>query len=1034
MRVLLLVVAVAVSAQAQSSERPRRAPLRHAYLGVDDGLSHSRVNAIAQDAEGFLWFGTDDGLSRYDGTGFRIYRHDPDEPRSLPHSRVTALHVEDDGTLWVGTQQGLSRFDRRVGAFQRYRAAVDSAGHCNGLVVAIDRNPEGRLHVGTNASYLCELVEDGPQDSAGLARATLRQRGKLAPGNVACPFSIYDLRCSYPRPSTTFHGPLIVEAGPRHLGEAFSIGGDPGLGLWIERWKRGAWERFARWPASSIPVGTQVSIRLSDGIIWAATEGQGIAEIDLDNETVALLSLGPPGGGGVGPPVQVFALFRDRQGLVWVGTNQGLFRFGGTPSSFNWERRIEGDARALSDDRVNGMLVDRAGTLWVATNDGLNRRRAGEEGFEPLRTDLDGEHANAFWWPFEDRAGTLWLGTKRRGLMRLDRVTERFESIYIPPGLFPEELGIEAWSILPVRHLTEDQHGTLWISTSIGLFRRDPDGTLTSYLHDPSRQGGLPDPRVSIVHESSGGGRWIGTDGGLCRLVDEAPPGRFDCVRHRPDDPTSLGADVVWTITESAADPGALWVGTIGGGLCRFDLAAETCRRYTTSDGLPNNTVYGVLADDDGGLWMSTNGGLARLEIATETFTVFAATEGLRSDAFDFMSYHRADDGRLFFGGPRGFYAFHPDSLRASTYVPPVAITGVRTFDQARPGLPADGDTLRLAHNENFVSFEFAAFDFERPRQNQYRYRLIGVDEQWRTTMGERPEARYTDVPPGTYTFEVLGANHDGLYNPEAVRLTLDIVPAWWQAWWFRSGALLLATVSLGALGVGTVRRREAAWRREQAEAAEMQRRLAESRERERARIARELHDGPVQQLYRIGHDLDRLAHHEAQVAPPVQAARDALTGVASELRGVLSTLRPPLIEHLGVGAALGALVRQSRPHFPDADLHAEIEADGRQLSLDAQHALYRIAQEALANAAKHAEARAVLIRLSEEGPRVRLTVRDDGRGFAVPDRLVRFAREERYGLVGAAERVEQLGGRFAVESTPGHGTQVLVELDADQG
>ncbi|MEL7362374.1 MAG: ATP-binding protein, partial [Bacteroidota bacterium] len=594
------------------------------------------------------------------------------------------------------------------------------------------------------------------------------------------------------------------------------------------------------------------------------------------------------------------------------------------------------------------------------------------------------------------------------------------------------ELGIEAWSILPVRHLTEDQHGTLWISTSIGLFRRDPDGTLTSYLHDPSRLGGLPDPRVSIVHESSVGSRWIGTDGGLCRLVDEAPPGRFDCVRHRPDDPTSLGADVVWTITESAADAGALWVGTIGGGLCRFDLATETCRRYTTSDGLPNNTVYGVLADDDGGLWMSTNGGLARLEIATETFTVFAATEGLRSDAFDFMSYHRADDGRLFFGGPRGFYAFHPDSLRASTYVPPVAITGVRTFDQARPGLPADGDTLRLAHDENFVSFEFAAFDFERPRQNQYRYRLIGVDEQWRTTTGGRPEARYTDVPPGTYTFEVLGANHDGLYNPEAVRLTLDIVPAWWQAWWFRSGALLLATVSLGAIGVGTVRRREAAWRREQAEAAEMQRRLAESRERERARIARELHDGPVQQLYRIGHDLDRLAHHEAQVATPVQAARAALTDVAGELRGVLSTLRPPLIEHLGVGAALGALVRQSRPHFPDADLRAEINSDGRRLSLDAQHALYRIAQEALANAAKHAEARAVRLRLTEVGPRVRLTVRDDGRGFAVPDRLVRFAREERYGLVGAAERVEQLGGRFAVQSTPGQGTEVTVELDAD--
>ncbi|MEM8599060.1 MAG: two-component regulator propeller domain-containing protein [Bacteroidota bacterium] len=1031
MRLVFLLALVLIPRGALDAQ-PSSAPMAQANLGVEDGLSHSRVNAIAQDAEGFLWFGTDDGLSRYDGTGFRVYRHDPADPQSLPHSRVSTLYVEDDGSLWVGTQQGLSRFERRTETFRRYRATPDRAGNCNGLIVSIARVALGRLQAGTNAGYLCQLTEPsaGADDPPG--GGSLEQLVKLPLTGVTCPYSIFDLHCRYPLPSTTFHGPLLVEAGPPEWGEAFAIVGDPGQALRVEAWREDQWEVLAQWPASSIPVGTQVSIRWSDTILWTATEERGIAQVDLERGTVEFLSLGETERTEAGPPVQVFALFRDRQDLVWVGTNRGVFRFGGTRSSFEWERRVAGQPGALSDNRVNGMLVDRAGTLWVATNDGLNRRRADTDGFETLRTGFPEPLAGAFWWPYEDRAGTFWVGTKRRGLLRLDRNTGRFEHAKIPTGLFSPELGSEPSAMLPVRHLAEDRRGVLWISSSFGLFRRDTDGSFHAYPHDPGRRDGLPDPRASVVYEDGSGALWVGTDGGLCRLTDLTPPGRFACVRHRPDDPTSLGADVVWTIAESPADPGALWVGTIGGGLCRFDLATETCRRYTTTDGLPNNTVYGVLADDEGALWMSTNGGLARFDLATETFTVFAATEGLRSDAFDFMSYHRAADGRLFFGGPRGFYAFHPDSLRASTYVPPVALTGIRTFDQVRPGLPADGDTLRLAHDENFVSFEFAAFDFERPRQNQYRYRLVGVDEQWRTTTGERPEARYTDVPPGTYTFEVLGANHDGLYNPEAVRLTLDIVPAWWQAWWFRSGALLLAVVSLGALGVGTVRRREAAWRREQAEAAEMQRRLAESRERERARIARELHDGPVQQLYRIGHDLDRLAHHEAQVATPVQAARAALTDVAGELRGVLSTLRPPLIEHLGVGAALGALVRQSRPHFPDADLRAEISTDGRRLSLDAQHALYRIAQEALANAAKHAEAHAVRLRLTEVGSRVRLTVRDDGRGFAVPDRLVRFAREERYGLVGAAERVEQLGGRFAVQSTPGQGTEVTVELDAD--
>ncbi|MEM6784329.1 MAG: two-component regulator propeller domain-containing protein, partial [Bacteroidota bacterium] len=192
LQLLLLVVAVPAYAQ------PSAVPLNRAFLGVEDGLSHSRVNAIAQDVEGFLWFGTDDGLSRYDGTSFRVYRHDPADPRSLPHSRVTTLHVEDDGTLWVGTQQGLSRFERRTETFLRYRGTPNRAGNCNGLIVAVTRLPSGRLQAGTNTGYLCEL-ENAPEEGApvnqggGRKGGRLRQLLKLPLPGVTCPYSIFDL-------------------------------------------------------------------------------------------------------------------------------------------------------------------------------------------------------------------------------------------------------------------------------------------------------------------------------------------------------------------------------------------------------------------------------------------------------------------------------------------------------------------------------------------------------------------------------------------------------------------------------------------------------------------------------------------------------------------------------------------------------------------------------------------------------------------------------------------------------------------------
>jgi signal transduction histidine kinase len=399
------------------------------------------------------------------------------------------------------------------------------------------------------------------------------------------------------------------------------------------------------------------------------------------------------------------------------------------------------------------------------------------------------------------------------------------------------------------------------------------------------------------------------------------------------------------------------------------------------------------------------------------------------------MAYHRGRSGRLYVGGPRGFNAFDPARVTPDRYAAPVAVSGVRVFDRRRPGLPRPtGDTLRLAHDQNHVAFDLAALDYVDPRAVRYRYRLAGVDDGWRTTDGRRPFGSYTGLAPGAYAFEVRATNHAGVASPHRARLRLVVTPAWWQTAWFRWG---LALAGLG-LVAGSVRARLAFLRRRQREQIHVQRRLAAVRERERQRLARDLHDGPMQELYRVGHDLDRLATLTPDHAGDVRATREAVGGVASVLRAVLVALRPPHLDALGLGAALRSLARQTERRHPALAVTTRLDVPDA-LDADAEYALYRITQEALANAAQHARAARVTVTLHAEtdaaGARAAvLTVRDDGRGFAVPPRLLDLARDEHFGLVGAAERADALGGRLRVTSRPGHGTTVRAALPLARG
>ncbi len=984
MRVLVFLL-LAAGASAQTFER----------FGVREGLPSELINDVALAPDGTLWVGTDDGLARYDGHGFRTWRAGPGEPSALPSSRVFAV-TPVAGGVWVGTARGPARLDLRTGRTTRV-AGLPQSG-----VRDIVEDADGDLWVGYQTTGLWRYspasgdvvrARLGPEGLAKYRRVVALARdgndiwveagdGEGGVAATVCRLDRARAACTSPVLSTLDWRLL------RDAGQAVLVRKDrPQGGGWV------AWLNGERWvvPSSrALDFSFRSILRIAPDRAWLRGDA-ALTEVRADGSSIRI-EADPERRGGLGG-YDARALARDRQGNVWVGTESGLY-FSRLPARpFQSFVHVEGDPATLGDSRVNGMAQDASGALWVTTNDGLNRIDLPTGRVDRIPAALPahmrrGTSRGALWQVLALRDGGVLLGAKRAGVAELRDGALRPLSI----------AGLGSG----VRGLTQDQTGRLWIGANDGLWS-GASGALT--------QERLPDAirPVNVVFEDPSGRLWVGSDDGL---LLRTPGGAW---RHVAQG--RLCAPVIWSMAESVADPGALWLATVGGGLARLDTRAETVECVSVRDGMPTNSVYGVLADAQGHLWASTTSGLARVDPVTRRVVTFSSADGLAGDAFNLMAQLRLADGRLAFGGPAGLTLVDPRRID-SREPPEVVISGVERQGRLLPSIPGSGDTLRLAPGTSSFGVRFGATDFRAPRRTRYRYRLTGVDGGWRFTDGSAPRASYTGVPPGRYSFEVQAAAADTPFSTQRARLDVVVVPAVWQRTSVRAlGALLLIALA-GALVHRRRRRERLARALAERNAAEVRRRLADARERERVRLARDLHDGPVQTLYRVGHDLDEIQSAGGSNVSPVRAR---VGDVAGELRQMLTELRPTLIEHLGLGGALRVAGRRAEKRFPHLTVGVEDASRGG-VTGEAALALFRIAQEAVQNAGRHAGPAHVQIRLADDGDGVALTVEDDGRGFTLPDRID-LARSEHFGLIGVQERAEAVAGTVAIDSALGRGT-----------
>ena len=795
-----LVAGAALAAPARS--------LRFEQLSVEQGLAQESILAIVQDGDGFMWFGSQAGLSRFDGYRVTTYRNDVGNPRSLVNNWVRVLHVDRAGRLWIGTDGGLDRFDPATQGFVHYQPREPGArGNGNRHIHALAEDGQNGLWLATGDGLQRFDMNSGafkvwhhvPGAASSLAddqvnALALDAGGRLWVGTAS------GLDSLAPGASAFEHHALAAAGARRNTVHSLLV--DANQNLWIgslaglESWKLAAGPAARRLlgPEQGIAHGeVSVLFQDSDSTVWAGSHDSGLYRWlpqarrfnNYRNQPADSHSLADN---------RVSSLFRDRVGTFWVGTwYAGVSRVDLGSGGFARIVKLADGPATLSDNKVRAIADDGAGKLWLGTNDGLNYLDPASGATRVYRhqpdnpDSLSDSSANAL---ARDRRGVLWIGG-RSGITSLDPSSGRLIRQSLADGDPDRDI---------IRGMLVDRSGLLWIASRGGLHRLDPaTRKVHTFRHDPADRDSLADNVARPILEDRRGQLWVGTFDGL-DLLDRAT-GKFRHFRHDPNDKASISHDEVHHLLEDRR--GDIWVGTAVG-LNKLIQGADgrvRFKRYTAADGLVNDAVAAMLEGDDGNLWISTNAGLSRFAPLTGRWRNYSAGDGTIEGAYFDGSALKGRDGTLYFGGFNGITAFNPRAISDNLIAPRAVITGFQVFNkpvaQVHPGLlkgPIEhAAKITLDAADSVFSLEFSALHYAAPQRNQFAYQLVGFDENWVSTDASKRFATYTNLDPGSYTFRVKAANKDGVWSASGATLAIVIRPPFWKTWWFRTAAGMLA-------------------------------------------------------------------------------------------------------------------------------------------------------------------------------------------------------------------------------------------------
>ncbi|WP_370835454.1 ligand-binding sensor domain-containing protein [Clostridium tertium] len=732
-------------------------------ITVEDGLSQTSVEYLFQDSKGYMWIGTTDGLNRYNGNKFEVFRYSKDKPNSISGNYISAIAEDDEGNIWVGTSRGLNRINTHTSEITTYLPGVNGCNLSNYNITEILIDSKGDIYIATEDGLNLYNEED---DNFIRLYNSGDKKNSLSSQFV---YSIVEDNYGNYWIGTD-NGLNKIENNSQKIIKYYSDGGDNSINdnfifklyadnldnLWIGTYNGGLnkldlktnkIEKFENDPNDDTSIAgnfIRYILRDSRNELWIATNN-GLSRLnEEENKFINYKSK-------IYDPQSivsnnVLSLFEDKSGAIWVGTYDGISLFN-PQNSFKNYKNDPFNTNSLSENMMAGIYEDDEGLLWVGTvNEGLNLidRKSGNITKFKSSDDEDSLSNNHI----RDIVGIqneIWIATEF-GLNKYDKLTKKFTRYY-------NEDNENSLLYNDVRTLYIDNEGILWIGTRDGLCTFDRKNTFKSY-EDIFIKNGITENVFSDIIQDKDGIIWIASalDGGLIRLNKNT--NEIKSYRNNEEDRYSISFNALKTIAIDSKNN--IWIGSQFG-LNKFDRSTEKFHRYTEDSGLSNNFIYGILIDNEDNPWMSTNYGISKFDIKNDKFVDYNVTDGLQSNEFNGYSYFKSKSGEMFFGGINGLTYFYPNQLEEKKFSPNVVIDSIYSGEKEI----LDISNIKIGYKNSNIQFNFFMPDYRNVSKIQYAYKLDGLDENW-IFSDDRNYVSYTNLESGVYKFQVVARNSSG--------------------------------------------------------------------------------------------------------------------------------------------------------------------------------------------------------------------------------------------------------------------------------
>ena len=768
-----------------------------------EGLSQNAVLSILQDKEGFMWFGTKDGLNRYDGYSNEVFHNDPFNPTTISPNNITALFEDSNSNFWIGTSYGeLNLYKKKYQSFQQIRYNTYKASNDNAFqITAIAEDSIKNLWIGTKGDGLYKLTFSNgntvnpkvvhfvnkPKDKNSISSNYIFAIHLDSLKNLWIGAGNDLLKVNVKENNFTRQNILINHISPTPQYEITSICQTDNAYLWLGTPDGLILFNINTRETELYPYEFRIVnhiVKDQQNKLWVATIS-GVIKFDPIKKTFRAFLHDPF------EPLSlsynaISSLYCDRTGIIWIGTNgEGLDIFDPYNNQFHTFIRRNDKTSRIPGFSIGAICEDDQDCVWIATSVLYcwNRKTGKLKSYETSPKQSDGFGYSGAYSIIQSKNSDIWTGSGA-GLFDYNHKTGK---IIEYKEFISDSIKIRQRVVYCV---FQDNDGYIWAATNNYLCKLvDPVRKVFKiYLYNNDWQSEIS--RVNIYEDNSGKFWICSRDGLLCFDQNNGSIVRY---KYNAANKSSLNNNTVRCLCPDPKEPNKFfWLGTSGGGLNKFNIDLKTFTHFTTKDGLPNNVVYGILPDEKGNLWISTNKGISKFNPESLTFRNFDIHDGLQSDEFNIGAYFKSKSGEMFFGGIKGLNYFYPQEINDNKHVPNIVITKCEILKKPDSRLDDNAVALNiydkskdliLPYTDNIISFNFAAMDFSSPEKNNFSYMLENFDKTW-INSGTNHSALYTNLPPGNYIFHVIGSNNDGIWNKKGASLSFVIMPPWWQTWW----------------------------------------------------------------------------------------------------------------------------------------------------------------------------------------------------------------------------------------------------------